>query len=56
LIAAYAILRASDVVYQDLGANYFYQRDPSAVVRREIRRLEAPGYRMTVEPVTPEAS
>ncbi len=56
LIAAYAILRAPDVVYQDLGANYFDQRDPGAVVRREIRRLEALGYRVIVEPVTPEAS
>ncbi len=30
LIAAYAILCAPDVVYQDLGANYFDQRDPGA--------------------------
>lgn len=56
LIAAYAILRAPDVVYQDLGANYFDQRNAGAVMRREIRRLEALGYRVTVEPVTPEAS
>lgn len=56
LIAAYAILRVPDVVYQDLGANYFDQRNAGAVMRREIRRLEALGYRVTVEPVTPEAS
>lgn len=56
LIAAYAILRDSETVFDDLGVHYFDQRDPSAVVRREIRRLQSLGYRVTVEPLTPEAS
>lgn len=52
LIAVYAILSTPGMVYQDLGANYFDERDRQAVVRREIRRLEALGYRVAVEPVT----
>ena len=56
LIAVYAILRDSETVFEDLGVNYFDQRDPRAVVRREIRRLQSLGYRVTVEPFTPEAS
>jgi len=55
LIAAYHILQAPDVVYQDLGANYFDARDRAAVVRRETRRLEALGYHVTVEPLVPAA-
>ena len=56
LIAVYHILRTPGTVYQDLGANYFDERDKQAVVRREIRRLEALGYRVSVEPATPQAS
>jgi len=56
LIAVYMILRDSETVFEDLGVDYFDQRDPSAVVRREIRRLQSLGYRVTVEPLTPEAS
>jgi hypothetical protein len=56
LIAAYAILRTPGAVYEDLGAHDFDQRDRQAVVRREIRRLEALGYRVSVQPATPEAS
>ena len=51
LIAAYAILKTPDTVYHDLGINYFDQRDRQAVVRRETRRLEALGYKVTLEPV-----
>jgi len=55
-IAVYHILRTPGTVYQDLGAHYFDARDKQAVVRREIRRLEALGYRVSVEPTTPRAS
>ncbi|PSR22186.1 MAG: IS110 family transposase, partial [Sulfobacillus thermosulfidooxidans] len=51
-IAVYAILRTPGAVYEDLGATYFDQRDPQALVRREIRRLEALGYRVRVEPTS----
>ena len=55
LIAAYHILKTPGTVYQDLGADYFDQRDRAAVVRRHTRRLEALGYRVTVEPLAPAA-
>lgn len=50
LIAAYHILKTPEAVYQDLGANYFDERDRTAVVRRQTRRLEALGYRVVLEP------
>jgi len=56
LIAAYAILKTPGTVYHDLGPNYFDERDREAVVRREIRRWEALGYRVTLEPAAPTAS
>jgi transposase len=56
LQAVYHILRGTDTVYQDLGPNYWDERDRQAVVRRATRRLEALGYRVTLEPVVPEAS
>jgi transposase len=56
LIAAYHILQAPGVVYQDLGANYFDERDRSAVIRRATRRLEALGVRVTLEPLSGTAS
>ena len=55
LLAAYHILKTPGTVYQDLGADYFDQRDRAAVVRRHTRRLEALGYRVTVEPLAPAA-
>ncbi len=45
LVAAYHILKTPETVYEDLGA----------VVRRELHRLEALGYRVTLEPVAPAA-
>jgi transposase len=35
--------------YQDLGPNYFDERDRQAAVRRTIHRLERLGYRVTLE-------
>ena len=55
LTATYAILKTPGTVYQDLGADYFDQRDRQAIVRRETRRLEALGYRVTVEEVAATA-
>ncbi len=49
LIAAYAIVKRPDVVYQDLGSNYFDQCDQQAVTRR----LAALGYNVTLEPLAP---
>ncbi len=52
LIAGYAILHTPGAVYEDLGATYFNQRDRQTLAHREIRRLEALGYRVTVEPAS----
>lgn len=35
--------------YRDLGPNYFEERDPKAVVRRSVRRLERLGYAVTLQ-------
>lgn len=45
----YALLNNKSV-YHDLGANYFDQRDKSAVQRRLIKRLERLGLQVTVTP------
>lgn len=37
--------------YQDLGANYFDQRDREAVRRRAVRRLEQLGFSVLLKPV-----
>lgn len=56
LTATYAILKTPGTVYQDLGAEYFEQRNRQAIVRRATRRQEALGYRVTVEEVAATAS
>jgi hypothetical protein len=34
--------------YEDLGPNYFDERDRQAVERRSVRRIEQLGYTVTV--------
>jgi transposase len=46
LVIAYHLLKHGGT-YEDLGANYFDERDRQAVARRLIRRLEALGYDVT---------
>jgi transposase len=48
LTTIYYLLRRG-TRYQDLGPNYFDERDRQAVVRRTVQRLEHLGYRVTVE-------
>jgi transposase len=38
-------------MYQDLGANYFDERDREAVRRRAVRRLEQLGFQVLLKPV-----
>lgn len=54
LVIAYYLLRRK-IDYQDLGPNYFDERDRERVKRRLVRRLEDLGYRVTAEfaPVAP---
>jgi len=48
LVIIYHLLR-DGTTYQDLGSNYFDQRNAQAVLRRSVRRLEVLGYRVTLE-------
>jgi transposase len=49
LVSAYHLLRDAQP-YHDLGGRYFDERDRHAVERRLIRRLEALGHKVTLEP------
>jgi transposase len=49
-------LLAREAGYEDLGPDSFDQRDRPAVERRSVRRLQALGYRVTLEPLTPAPS
>ena len=55
LVIVYHLLR-DGIVYQDLGATWFDERDRSATVRRTVRRLEVLGYRVTLEAASLEPS
>jgi transposase len=54
LVIAYHILK-NGTVYQELGAAYFDQRQPEKASRRMVKRLEAMGYQVTLEPIHPTA-
>jgi len=47
-LAAYHIIR-DGTTYEDLGSNYFDDRDRQATLRRSVKRLERLGYKVTVE-------
>jgi transposase len=49
LISVYHLLREG-TTYHDLGGNYFDERDRQAVERRLVRRLEALGHKVILEP------
>lgn len=51
LVIVYHLLTDKDCPYVDLGPTYFDQRDPGAVQRRLIHRLEALGYQVQVTPL-----
>ncbi len=48
LVVAYHLLR-NQTEYQDLGDNYFDERNRVAVLRRSLKRIEQLGYRVTLE-------
>jgi transposase len=48
LIIAYHVLQRQQP-YQDLGSNYFDERERSAVERQSVRRLEQLGFKVTLE-------
>jgi transposase len=51
LCAAYFLLR-DQVAYHDLGANYFDTLHRGRITQHHLRRLEALGYRVTIEAAT----
>jgi transposase len=50
LVIIYHLLR-DGTTYQDLGGNYFDERNRQATVRRATRRIEALGYKVTLQAV-----
>jgi hypothetical protein len=54
LIMVYALL-TQQIEYHDLGGHYFDERDRQAVERQLVRRLEALGYSVSLEPTSPAA-
>ncbi|MGZ3639603.1 MAG: IS110 family transposase, partial [Ktedonobacterales bacterium] len=55
LVIVYVLLTRQQDQYRDLGSQYFDERDRQAVQRRLVRRLEALGYTVSLEPTTPAA-
>ena len=49
LVSVYHLLRDGEP-YHDLGGNYFDERNRRAVQRRLVRRLEALGHKVSLEP------
>ena len=54
LVIAYHLL-TENATYQDLGVAYLEKRPRHAVERRLVRRLEALGNKVTLEPIDPAA-
>lgn len=54
LVIIYHMLK-DGASYKDLGTNFFDQLNKQAVVKRTVKRLEALGYTVTVEPVVSAA-
>jgi transposase len=48
LIIAYHVLQRRQP-YQDLGSNYFDERERSAIARQSVRRLEQLGFKVTLK-------
>jgi transposase len=55
LITVYMLLTGQQQGYHDLGSHSFDERDRQAVERRLVRRLEALGYSVSLEPTSPAA-
>jgi transposase len=55
LVIVYELL-THQTTYEDLGPNYFDERDRQAVERRLVRRLKQLGYEVTLAPASPEST
>jgi transposase len=56
LIVVYHLLANPEAVYTELGADYFVKRDPEREKQRAIRRLEALGFTVALNPGPAAAS
>ncbi len=54
LVIVYHVL-ADEKNYDELGGNYFDERDRQAVQKQLVRRLEKLGYEVTLTPTSPAA-
>ncbi len=54
LVIVYHVL-AEETDYQELGGNYFDERDRQAIQKQLVRRLEKLGYDVTLAPTAPAA-
>jgi transposase len=54
LVMVYVLL-TQRVTSHELGGQYFDERDRQSVQRRLVRRLEALGYAVSLQPTTPAA-
>src|SRR5262249_17172582 len=55
LVMVYALLTKQQT-YHELGCQYFAARDRQTVQRRLVHRLEALGYQVSLEPISPSAA
>jgi transposase len=56
ILVMVSALLTSHASYQELGGRYFDERDRQAVQRRLVRRLEALGYAVSLQPTTTPAA
>ena len=54
LVIIYHLL-SRRVSYEDLGENHFDERERQAIQKRLVRRLEKPGYEVSLQSGTPAA-
>jgi hypothetical protein len=56
LVIAHALLSDPEAEYRDLGTGYYEQRaDIRRQARNHARAIERLGYKVTLEPIAPEA-
>jgi transposase len=55
LVIAYHLLNHPERTFQELGGDYFDQRDREALEQRLVRRLQGLGHKVTLEPALPAA-
>ena len=52
MLVAYWHMFTTGETYQELGGDYFQRRDPEREAQRLVKRLEALGHLVTLQPTT----